>query len=219
MVAMRPKGIREEKVDPIKKPLQMAKADIFSPAAVQEPQRVEKLNIQENRSAKVQWSLEKAAKPPDVSPLPRPVENIRAFSKVSGKEARFHDSAAGLVQSHSTPKSVPVSSTLQNEGKAATLIDQNRKVVSPRLPQARAVAVTQIQVGDKIKAAEFKRGVPSRSQGVPNMQKRVVPAANGLKIANGTAVRMHNKTITKSTAPGVGTLLCSRIRDKAEKCC
>lgn len=120
--------------------------------------------VQEARipSARIHRSMKGNAKPADISPLPRPVENARIFSKVSGKETRFYASAAGFVPSAPKPKSVSATHLASSGGRAKTRIHHGPKVIAHGLPQARTVAVDKSQGANQTKAVEFKGAHTSR---------------------------------------------------------
>jgi len=109
-VTVKPKMLQEYKVHPSKESFQMARADISVHTVTPGPRKINHFPVSEIIAQKVQRSSTEKVKSADISPLPRPVKNVRIFSKVSGKETRFHASAVGFAPSTPQPKAVSLSS-------------------------------------------------------------------------------------------------------------
>lgn len=163
MVPVKPKMARDQSIHSSRKSFQMAKANISVPSRVSKPQTIEKLQISEITTLKVQRSSTEKAKLADISPLPRPVEKVRTASKVTDKEVSFHASAVSFAPSFPKPKSISVASVPSSGGRASARIHDGQKVLAHSLPRARKVVVANIQRASQKKAAELKNGPASRS--------------------------------------------------------
>jgi TonB family protein len=163
MVPVKPKMVQENNVHPPKKTIQLARADISVNAAVVRPRKVENSQALKIITPKVQRSSTGKAKPADISPLPRPVENVRIVPNVSENETRFHASAAGFAPSIPKPKSVSATYLPASGRRATARIHNGRKIIAHGLPQARTIRVAKNMGAVQKKAVEFKSGPPSRS--------------------------------------------------------
>jgi TonB family protein len=114
MVPTKTKMALDQNINSSKKSFQMVKANIPASSVVAKPRTIEKLPTSEITTLKVQRTSIGKAKLADISPLPRPVENVRIFSKDTGKEASFHVSAVSFAPSTPKPKSVAVASFSSN---------------------------------------------------------------------------------------------------------
>ena len=201
-VNAKPKMLQEYKVYPSKESFQMARADISANAAVPRPRTIEKLPASEIIISKVQRSSAGKAKPVDISPSPRPVENVRVFSKVSGKETRFHASAVGFAPVVTKPKSVSVTSSSSIGGRATAHIRDDQKVIANGLPQARTITVAKTLGADQKRAVKFKSGLPSRSLAPKLVAIRPsVPEFESMTTPDRAARFYEAKTRTVSTLP------------------
>ncbi len=95
----KPRRALDQSIHSSKRSFQMAKANISAHSMVSKPRTIENLQTSEITTSKVQQSSTGKAKPAEFSPLPRPVENVRTSSKVTGKEVSFHASAVGFAPS------------------------------------------------------------------------------------------------------------------------
>lgn len=162
IVPAKPVMVHKNNVHPSKKAFQMAKADISANALAPRPRIVTKAQASNIITAKIQRYSTGKAKPAEFSPLPRPVKNVRMFSKVYGEKSSFHASAAGFAPSLPKPKSVSTNRVSQIEGRATTRIHDGQKVMASGLPGARMIAVGKTPGRDQKKAVEFKSTVTSR---------------------------------------------------------
>jgi TonB family protein len=163
MLPAQPKMVEKNNTQLLKKSFQMARADISANAVVPRPHKIEKLQASNIITSKVQPSSPGRAKPADISPLPRPVENVRLVSNVTSKETSFHASAVGFAPIASKPKSVSVASFSSNGDRTTARTHDDRRVIAHGLPHARAVTVAKTRGADQKRAMKFSSGQPSRS--------------------------------------------------------
>ena len=179
MVPAKPKMVEEIKANLSQKSFQMAKADISANTVVPRPRTIEKLFAGESIASKVQRSATGIAKSADISPLPRPVKNVRIFSKVSGKETSFHASAAGFDPSGLQSRSISVASFSSERA------DQNRAVEFKRGFSSSSISSTQAVI--RPSAPEFESvTTPDRATTFYEAKTRTVstlPSAKVLSVA------------------------------------
>lgn len=202
MVPTKPKMVQENNVHPSKKSFQMVRANISANVVVVRPRKIDNFQALEIITPKVQRSSTGKAKPKDFSPLPRPVENVRIFSKGSGKETKFYASAAGFAPPVLKPKSISVSSFSSGEGRAITRIHDDRKTIAHGLPQVRTISMAKTLGADQKRAVELKSGSPSRSMAPALAAIRPsAPEFESVTTPERTAKFYEGKTRTVSTLP------------------
>lgn len=215
MVPAKLEMMRENNAHPSKESFRMARADTAAEVSAQKPRTMNKLPTPDISTSRVQRTSTGQAKPTDISPLPRPVENVRIFSKVSDKETRFHASAVGFATPAPKPKTISVTSFSSSDDTAATRIHDDQKVLAHNLPQARARAVTETQPSFQQRIVKLKRG-PS-SPGLAPTPMAIRPAAPEFEsvAAPDRAARFYEaQTRTVSTLPSARILSTSSQPNK-----